>query len=48
MTKDFHKCEDCFDGITSEIMKGYKGCICPACLSLITDLIRRNGREEWE
>jgi hypothetical protein len=35
MTKDFHTCEECFDGITKEILKKFDGCKCPACMSLL-------------
>jgi hypothetical protein len=35
MTKDFHTCEECFDGITKEIMSKFTGCKCPACMSLL-------------
>ena len=41
MTKDFHKCEDCFDKITESILKQYKGCKCPACMSLIMSSLHK-------
>ena len=36
MTKDFHTCEECFDGITKEILSKFTGCKCPACMSLLS------------
>ena len=41
MTKDFHKCEDCFDKITESILKQYKGCKCPACMSLLMSSLHK-------
>ena len=35
MTKDFHTCDECFDGITKEILSKFTGCKCPACMSLL-------------